>query len=36
MVVPPVEGSLDRSMKWLEIPIQRHDEAPPDLRLDLA
>lgn len=35
VIVPPIEGSLDRQMELLESPVQWQDKATPDLRLDL-
>lgn len=36
MIVPPVEGGLDAQVELFEVPGQWHDEAAPDLRLDLV
>src|SRR5271154_3144040 len=32
--VPPIESRLDRQVKLIESPIQRHDQSSPDRRLN--
>lgn len=33
--VPPIESRLDRQMKLVETPAQRHNQSSPDQRLDV-
>jgi hypothetical protein len=35
MKVPPIESRLDREVKLIESPIQRHDQSSPNQRLDV-
>ena len=36
MVIPPAEGGLEDAMKLTEMEAARHNQAPPDRRLDLG
>jgi hypothetical protein len=36
VIVPPVEGRLDRQMKLMKVPIYRHDETATDFWLNVV
>lgn len=36
VIIPPPEGGLDDAMQLTEVEAARHDQAPPDRRLDFG